>query len=147
MRKSLIMTGSPRTLYEAQQLIPYLNEKYGKENISVIFLELTPSQTVFRNTNRRICELMRHPILYTKENACLTRCPLDGSKLLRRKGLDNPKTIKVRLKEYEQRTFPLLEYFKGQGIAIKKIKAGQKVEKVLKDILLALGDDYKNYEL
>ncbi|HOX30136.1 MAG TPA: nucleoside monophosphate kinase [Candidatus Paceibacterota bacterium] len=147
MRKSLIMTGSPRTLYEAQQLMPYLKEKFGKENISVIFLKLTAKQTIFRNTNRRICELMRHPILYTKENAHLTRCPLDGSKLLRRKGLDSPETIKVRLKEYEQRTLPLLNYFKEQGLEIKTINAGQLVEKVLKDVLKALGKDYKNYEL
>jgi adenylate kinase len=147
LRKSLIMTGSPRTLYEAQQLMPYLVEKYGRENISIIFLELTPKQTIFRNTNRRICELMRHPILYTKENAGLKRCPLDGSKLLRRKGLDNPETIKVRLKEYEQRTLPLLNYFKEQSLELKKIKAGQPVEKVLKDILQALGTDYKDYEL
>jgi adenylate kinase len=147
MRKSLIMTGSPRTLYEAQQLMPYLKEKFGNENISVIFLKLTAKQTIFRNTNRRICELMRHPILYTKENAHLTRCPLDGSKLLRRKGLDSPETIKVRLKEYEQRTLPLLNYFKEQGLEIKTINAGQLVEKVLKDVLKALGKDYKNYEL
>lgn len=147
MGKSLIMTGSPRTIYEAQQLIPFLKEKYGAGNISIIFLELTAKQTIHRNTNRRICELMRHPILYTKENANLTRCPLDGSKLIRRKGLDNPETIKVRLKEYDQRTFPLLNYFKEQGLKVNKIKAGQKIEKVLKDILTALGNDFKNYEL
>ena len=147
MKKSLIMTGSPRTLYEAHQLIPFLKKQYGSENISIIFLNLTPRQTVFRNTNRRICELMRHPILFSKENANLTRCPLDGSRLIRRKGLDNPETIKVRLKEYEQRTLPLVNYFKGEGFKIQTVMAGQTVEKVLKDILKALGTDYKNYEL
>ncbi len=147
MGKSLIMTGSPRTIYEAKQLMPFLKAKYGKKNISIILLNLTPAQTVYRNTNRRICELMRHPILYSRENAGLTRCPLDGSKLIRRKGLDNPETIKVRLKEYEQRTFPLAKYFKEEGLDIDTVQAGQPVEKVLKDILSALGSVYKNYEL
>lgn len=147
MGKSLIMTGSPRTLYEARLLMPFLKDKYGSKNISIFFLNLTPRQTIFRNTNRRICELMRHPILYSKENANLTRCPLDGSKLTRRKGLDNPETIEVRLKEYEQRTLPLIDYFKQKKIKIKTIKAGQSVERVLRDILEALDNDFKSYEL
>ncbi len=29
---------------------------------------------------------------------------------------DNPKAIKIRLKEYEEKTFPLFELFKKQGI-------------------------------
>ena len=53
----------------------------------------------------------------------------------------------MRLKEYEQRTFPLMEYFKERGHEINKINADQYVENVLKDILDALGDGFKDYEL
>ena len=61
-------------------------------------------------------------ILYSKETENLTSCPLDGSKLIRRKGLDDLETLKVRLKEYKERTFPLLDYFKEERYRSKKDK-------------------------
>ena len=89
------MTGSPRTLYEGKRIIPLLKKLYGTKNIKIILIKVSAEESIFRNSHRRICELMRHPILYTKETIKLTRCPLDGSKLIRRKGLDDPETIKV----------------------------------------------------
>lgn len=147
MRKSLILVGSPRTLYEGKQVMPFLEEKFGKENIYILWLDLSKDQTIIRGTHRRTCELMRHPILYIPENENLKRCPLDGSRLIHREDDSNIEVIKVRLKEYEQRTFPLVDYFKERSYAIKQINADQYVENVLKDILDALGDGFKDYEL
>lgn len=81
---------------------------------------------------------MRHPILYNKETIHLTRCPLDGSKLMRRKGLDNLKTIKVRLEEYKERTFPLIELFKKQGLKVKEVSGSGSVSQVFNNILKAI---------
>jgi len=136
--KGVVMSGSPRTLPEGRDVMPLLKKLYGFKNIKIILLELTPKQTIWRNSHRRICELMRHPILYTKETLKLTRCPLDGSKLIKRKGLDDPETIKVRLREYKERTLPLIDYFKKQGLRVKKINGEQSVEAVHKNILKAL---------
>ena len=63
---------------------------------------------------------------------------MDGSKLLKRKGLDDPKTIRVRLEEYKERTLPLLELFKKQGLKVRKINGEQPVAGVFKDILKAI---------
>jgi len=136
--KGIVMSGSPRTLPEGKDQVPLLKKLYGAKNIKVILLKLSPEQTIWRNSRRRICELMRHPILYTKETAKLTRCPLDGSKLLRRKGLDDPETIKIRLKEYKERTFPLIKYFKEQGLKVKTINGEKSVDAVFKDVLKAI---------
>lgn len=136
--KGVVMSGSPRTLPEGRDVTPLLKKLYGFKNIKIILLELTPKQTIWRNSHRRICELMRHPILYTKETLKLTRCPLDGSKLIKRKGLDDPETIKVRLREYKERTLPLVDYFKKQGLRVKKINGEQSVEAVHKNVLKAL---------
>lgn len=133
--KNLVIAGSPRTIYEGEKVIPFLNNLYGKENIKVFLIEISVEETIFRNSHRRICELMRHPILYSKENENLKACPIDGSKLLKREGLDNPETIKIRLKEYKERTFPLIELFKKEGIEVKKINGEQPVANVFKDIL------------
>jgi adenylate kinase len=77
---------------------------------------------------------MRHPILFAKETVGLKYCPVDGSKLLFRKD-DTPETIKIRLKEYEERTFPLIGFFKKQGLKIKEINGEQSVADVFSDVL------------
>lgn len=136
--KGVIFAGSPRTLYEGKEIAPLLKKLYGKENIKVILLTLSAKETIFRNSHRRICELMRHPIVYSKETEKLNFCPLDGSKLAKRKGLDEPETIKIRLREYQERTLPLVEYFKKQGIEVKKVVGEQSVADVFKDILKAI---------
>ena len=135
----IVFAGSPRTLYEGKEVMPLLIKLYGAENIKIVLLEISPQETLFRNSHRRICQFMRHPVLSTrKEFLGLNYCPLDGSKLMHRKGLDDPETIKVRLSEYKERTYPLIKYFGEQGLAAKKINGEQPVEKVHSDILKAL---------
>jgi len=136
--QNIVIAGSPRTLYEAERITPLLKDLYGKENIKVILIDISAQQTVFRNSHRRICGLMRHPILWDKETENLTICPLDGSKLIKREGLDDPESIKVRLKEYEARTFPVFEYFGKEGITVHKIKGEQSVANVFANILQIL---------
>jgi len=137
--QDLLLSGSPRTEYEAKELLPLLEDLYGKENIKVVLIEISPEETVFRNTHRRICELMRHPILYSEETKNLKNCPLDGSKLVRREGLDDPETIKERLKQYKERTLPLFEVFKQRNIEVKKIDGKGTVAEVFQRVLNTLG--------
>ncbi|MFQ6049925.1 MAG: adenylate kinase, partial [Candidatus Paceibacterales bacterium] len=68
----------------------------------------------------------------------LTKCPWDGSKLIRRKKLDDPETIKIRLKEYKERTLPLFDYFKKEKLKVKKINGSPPPATVFKNILKAL---------
>lgn len=137
-KRGILLSGSPRTLYEAEMIMPLLEKLYGKKNIKIFFLEISPKETIFRNSHRRICELMRHPIVYLKENKNLKYCPLDGSKLLKRKGLDDPETIKKRLREYKERTLPLIEYFKKRKFKIFKVNGSPPPAVVFKNILKIL---------
>jgi len=136
--KGIVFSGSPRTLYEAEKIIPILEKIYGKKNIKVFLLEIPPEETIFRNSHRRICELMRHPILYLKENEKLKRCPLDGSRLIKRGKLDKPETIRVRLKEYKERTYPVIEYLKKRKIKVEKINGSPPPAIVFENILKKL---------
>lgn len=133
--EGIIFSGSPRTIYEGERVIPLLVDLYGKDNIDIIIFGVKPETTIWRNSHRRICELMRHPILFNEETENLTKCPLDGSKLLKREGLDDVETIKVRLKEYQERTKPLIEYIKKQGLRFNEIDAEGSVEAVYREIL------------
>jgi len=136
--KSLILAGSPRTVPEAEEITPFLKKLYGVKNIKVVLLDISAKESIFRNSHRKICELMRHPVVYNKETARLKLCPLDGSKLLKRKGLDDPKTIIVRLKQYKDRTLPVMSYLKKQGISVKRINGSPAPGIVFKNILKAL---------
>lgn len=136
--ENVILSGSPRTLYEVERVVPVLEELYEKQNVKVVMVEISPEETVFRNSHRKICELMRHSILFNKETEQLTLCPLDGSKLVKRKGLDDPETIKVRVEEYKKRTIPMVEYFQNNNFEVKKINGEQSVAKVFEDVLNAV---------
>lgn len=136
--KSLIIAGSPRTLYEAEKVMPFIENLYGRENIKTVLIEISPEVTTFRNTHRRICQLVRHSILFNTETEPLVNCPLDGSKLMKREGLDDPETIVVRLQQYKDRTFPIFDFFKEKGLSITKINGEQYVSQVYEDILKAI---------
>jgi adenylate kinase len=133
--KSIIFSGSPRTVYEAEKEIPLLKELYGAENIKFIMLEITPEVTIARNSHRRICELIRHSILFTPETETLTKCPLDGSNLVKRKGLDDVETIKKRLEVFKEQTFPVIEVIEKQGLKLHKINGEQDVAGVFADVI------------
>lgn len=132
--ENIIFSGSPRTVYEAVKELPIIKELFGVENIKAFYIEISPEQTIYRNSNRRICELIRHPILFTEETKPLTVCPLDGSKLITR-DLDTPETIKVRLEKYKNETSPVLAEFEKHGIHVEKINGEQSVVGVYNDIL------------
>jgi len=136
--KSIIFSGSPRTVYEADREIPLFKELYGVENIRFVLLEITAETTIFRNSHRRICELIRHSILFSGETESLTKCPLDGSNLVKRKGLDNPETIVKRLEVFKEQTFPVMEVVEKQGLKINKVNGEQTVADVHKDVLTAI---------
>lgn len=139
---SVVFSGSPRTLFEAKRIYPLLSDLFGKEDIDVIQLTLSPKESIFRNSHRRICKLIRHSILYNDETKDLTECPLDGSKLVEREGLDDPETIKVRIKEFKERTLPIVDYYKDQKVDVHKINGEQSVAGVFNDITDALNLEF-----
>jgi adenylate kinase len=120
-KKELIFTGSPRTLYEAENEIPVWESYYGKENIFVIEIQLKDESSIFRNSHRRVCENCGYPVVYSFETEMWKFCPLCGGKIVDRGVLDDPETIKVRLVEYKERTKPVLDYFKERGYQIIEI--------------------------
>ncbi|MGB9848102.1 MAG: adenylate kinase family protein [Minisyncoccia bacterium] len=120
-KKSLIFTGSPRTLYEAENEIPFWESIYGKENIFIIEIKLKEETSIFRNSHRRVCENCGYPVVYSFETEMWRFCPMCGGKIVDRGALDKPETIKVRLVEYRERTKPVIDYFINRGYSIIEI--------------------------
>ncbi|MCX6721909.1 MAG: nucleoside monophosphate kinase [Candidatus Staskawiczbacteria bacterium] len=135
--ESIIFSGSPRTVYEAEKEVPLLKKLYGAQNIKFILLDITAETTIFRNSHRRICELIRHSILFSPETEKLTKCPLDGSVLVKRT-LDDPGVIRKRLEVFKEQTFPVMEVVEKQGLHLNKINGEQTVADVHKDVVEAI---------
>jgi len=132
--KGIIFSGSPRTLYEAKELMPLVDKLYGRENIFVLEIAIRSETAIFRNSHRRVCEQCGQPLVYTSENEKLEACPTCGGKLVTRT-LDDPEVINVRLKEYQERTAPIFDYLAEQGFIIKKIDGEPMPDEVTKNIL------------
>jgi len=135
--EGIVISGSPKTLLEAKEMVPLLEKFYGPSNIEIILLKQRPEVSIWRNSRRKICVLERHSILYTKEAAHLKTCPLDGSKLILRED-SNPEVIRMKLKEYKERTFPLVDYFKSEKFKVEEVNGEKPVVEVFESILKVL---------
>ncbi len=113
--KNLILVGTPRTLPEAfgtektQGMIDLLIELYGKSKIRAVLIDLPEEESVKRNSLRG------------------------------RAKLDEPKVIRVRVKEYERRTYPIVEELKRRGIRVARIDGRPAQKKVFDEIVSKLG--------
>jgi len=135
--KGIVISGSPKTLYEAEELLPLFKKLYGIENIKVVSIQQDLEVSIWRNSHRRICELMRHSVLYNKETIRLKNCPFDGSKLMVREDT-KPEIVKSKFNEYQERSLPVLNYFKNQKLNVKKIDGSLPPSIVFRNILKAL---------
>lgn len=133
--QSIMFSGSPRTLEEAQELVPLLEELYGKERISVVHIMLTEDESVRRNLQRRICAANRH--LIDDQNEVV--CPIDGSPLIKRDDDSSEEKIHYRYRTYLERTIPVFKYFKEHGYDVAEIQGNDTRDNVYRAILAALG--------
>lgn len=135
--KSIVFSGSPRTLFEAEKELPIFEELYGKDNIFIVNINISEKESIERNSHRRICSVCRYPIPNLDKFKNFKKCPECGGKIIKRE-IDNPEIIKTRLKEYKERTLPVIDFFKKRAYRVKKINGSQSIEKVFKDIKTAL---------
>lgn len=118
---SVVFSGSPRTMFEAEGLVPLIEKEYGRKNVFVLNLDVRPEHSFTRNSKRLVCKICRRPLLtayYPSKHP--KHCPVCGGPLYRRT-LDILSTIKVRLEEYRNRTMPIFKYWKSHGYKVHKI--------------------------
>lgn len=135
----IIFSGSPRTMLEAKGLLPVLSQLYGAKNIHVFVLEVSAKVSTKRNSSRLVCKFCGYGLLsafYPTKDA--KQCPVCGGSFYKRT-LDNPKTIQIRLKEYEERTFPIFDFLKKKGARVVELDATPAPFEVFEKIEKALG--------
>ncbi len=110
-----ILDGFPRTASQAEALEEILL-RGGRSIDHVLNIDVDSEELVRRLTGRRTCRdcgMMFHILFHppAKEGIC-DRC---GGVLFQRDD-DREETIRTRLREYERRTLPLIEYYKQKGL-------------------------------
>lgn len=136
---SVVFSGSPRTMFEAfgdektPGLLKTLSGIFGKKNVKIFYLDIRPETSIHRNSNRKICSVCGNPLLYNERTHHHTRCPLCAGKL-RRRTLDKPEVIKVRLIEYKNRTWPIVKAARTAGYNVVRIDGEKLPFEVLESI-------------
>ncbi|MBI4991913.1 MAG: nucleoside monophosphate kinase [Candidatus Harrisonbacteria bacterium] len=139
----LVFSGSPRTVFEAfgdknhEGLISVLEKNFGKKNMVPIFLKIQPELSILRNAKRKICSICGTAILYSDATHHHKTCPLCGGGLKRRT-VDNPKVFRTRIKEYKERTLPILAGLKKRRYKIISISGRPMPYRVFDNILKKL---------
>ncbi len=135
----IVFSGSPRTMYEAEHLMPVLEQLYGKKNIFVYVLKVPGESSIHRNSERLICTECGYILLtdFYPHTPGEHPCPVCGGKFYKRT-LDNPEVIKVRLKEFVERTEPVFTFLRKRGYTVHAIDARPAPWKVMKKIMAKL---------
>lgn len=138
---SLVFSGSPRTYYEAFDenapgLVEVLAKFYGKKNVIAFVLDVPPHVSVKRNSARLVCSVCRTPVVFPEKNKGAI-CNICGGRLIKRT-IDKPSIIKVRLKEYNERTAPIFRELKRRHYPLYVVDGRPAPEKVFKKILTKL---------
>ena len=117
-KNGVILDGFPRTIEQAEKLDKILAKK--GEKIDLVINLVTPKEEIIdRMLTRRVCtnqdckatyNIKLHPPV--KEGIC-DKC---GSPLKQRADDSDPEAIKRRLEIYEEKTSPLVEYYKEKCV-------------------------------
>jgi adenylate kinase len=141
--RGCILDGFPRTVPQAKWLDNHLKSKFfDKERgcaLPPIVIEIKIEYNVLlqRLTGRRSCPTCgRIYNVHYQPPRVNGICDVDGSKLVIRPD-DREEVIVERLKEYEKKTRPLVEYYEASG-RLRVVNGDQPVDVVAVDILRAI---------
>src|SRR5262245_52503589 len=124
-----ILDGFPRTDPQAEALDEKLRE-LGRELTAAILIDVPEDEILRRLGGRRTCEKDPAHIYHVDFNPPKKEgvCDEDGGKLAVRHD-DKPEVIKNRLKQYREKTEPLIDYYEEEGI-LQRVDGSQPPEDV-----------------
>ena len=135
-KAGFLLDGFPRTVEQAVALDDTLKSLAIKLD-AVVNVDVPLDKLMARLTGRRVCKGCgaSYHVLFNppaKEGKC-NSCPGE----LYQRDDDNEVSVGTRLNAYMEKTQPLIDYYSAQGI-FKAINGDQDIDKVLKDILVAV---------
>jgi adenylate kinase len=140
-RRGFILDGFPRTLAQAEALERLLQD-LGQPLDAVVQLEVDAAELVRRISGRRCCaDCGRVFNLFTSPRTAIESelCPKTGAphRLVQRPD-DNEATVAERLRVYEEKTRPLIDFYRARGL-LRVIDGTGDVDEVSRRLSQALG--------
>ncbi len=118
-----LLDGFPRTLNQAESLRHQL-ENQGIALHAVVNYELPLSEIVRRLSGRRTCKQCKAVYHLTgRPSKTADVCDRCGGALFQRED-DRPESVRVRLEAYEQKTAPLIKFYRELGLLLSVSAAG-----------------------
>ena len=140
-RRGFILDGFPRTLAQAEALERLLRDLTQPLD-AVVQLEVDAAELVRRISGRRCCaDCGRVFNLFTSPRTAIESelCPKTGAPhRLTQRPDDNEATVAERLRVYEEKTRPLIDFYHARGL-LRVIDAMGDVEEVSRRLSQALG--------
>jgi adenylate kinase len=140
-QRGFILDGFPRNIDQAMALDAMLGE-VGKPLDAVVLMEVDNAELIRRIAGRRTCaDCGRVFNLFTAPSAQAQSepCPKTGAPhRLTQRPDDNEATVADRLRVYDEKTRPLIEFYERQGL-LRTIRAEGDVEEITRRLEAALG--------
>lgn len=131
----IVFDGSPRTRYEAEELLPVLLRLYGDETLSIILIDVGEEAAVERISRRRVCQKCYKPVPHTLKMQRRKRCPRGDCKgEIFKRDLDEPHIVRERMEVFRKDTLPVVEFFDAEGI-LRRLNGEQAIENLFSEIL------------
>lgn len=138
-KKGVIFSSSPRTLYEAQVLMPLLKQLYPPKNIFIFLLYLKLKKAKERIKERRVCSDCRVPVSPQEKLSSCLRC---GGDIIAR-FLDDEDKLKVRFDQYREKTEPVMDFFGSERFPHRYIDGNSSMDHVSAKLLFEICSAYQ----
>ncbi len=133
-----LLDGYPRTVHQAKALDDMLDEM-GSCLTAVVNIVVDKEAILERMVGRRVCRNCGYTYhTHFKPPSHEGVCDKCGGELYQRPD-DQLESVRNRLRIYEEKTRPIIDYYKGRGVLVN-INGMQSFEAVYRDIKKALSD-------
>ena len=124
-----IMDGFPRTVRQAEALDDLMAE-LGKRLDRVIYLKVPIEELLRRLSGRLVCPRCQRT--YPPDTSA---CETDGGELAQRED-DKPEAVRPRIEIYLEKTVPVLDHYRGEGL-VSEIDGRGTIEEISRLVLAA----------
>jgi adenylate kinase len=125
-----IMDGFPRTVPQAEALDDLMSD-LGKRFDRVIYLKVPVEDLLHRLSGRLVC-----PVCQRTYPPSTKACDADGSQLVQRDD-DKPEAVRPRIEIYLEKTVPVLDHYRGEGL-VSEIDGRGTIDEISRQVLAAV---------
>ena len=129
-RRGFIIDGFPRTIPQAAALDTLMGE-LGRRFNRVLYLRVEIDELLHRLSGRLVCPRCQRT--YPPGTAA---CESDGSSLVQRED-DKVEAVKPRIEIYLQKTIPVLDHYRGEGL-VSEIDGMGTIDEISHQVLTAV---------